>query len=49
MANTYTQLFVYYAFAVQNRFCMINDNVKNGLYKMLIPYGKFFAYILLFY
>jgi len=31
MANTYTQLFVHYVFAVQNRLFLINDNFKNDL------------------
>jgi REP element-mobilizing transposase RayT len=35
MANTYTQLFVHYIFAVQNRLCLISDNFKNDLYKYL--------------
>jgi hypothetical protein len=35
MANTYTQLFVHYIFAVQNRLCLISDNFKNDLYKYM--------------
>jgi len=35
MANTYTQLFVHYFFAVQNRLFLINDNFKNDLYRYM--------------
>ena len=35
MANTYTQLFVHYVFAVQNRLFLINDNFKNDLYRYM--------------
>jgi len=31
MANTYTQLFVHYIFAIQNRLCLINENFKNDI------------------
>jgi REP element-mobilizing transposase RayT len=35
MANTYTQLFIHYVFAVQNRLCLINKNWQNDLYKYI--------------
>ena len=35
MANTYTQLFVHYVFAVQNRLFLIHDNFKNDLYRYM--------------
>jgi hypothetical protein len=35
MANTYTQLYIHYIFAVQNRICLIKDNFKNDLYKYM--------------
>ncbi len=35
MANTYTQLFVHYVFAVQNRLFLINDNFKNDFYRYM--------------
>jgi putative transposase len=35
MANTYTQLFVHFIFAVQNRLCLINDNFKSDIYKYM--------------
>jgi REP element-mobilizing transposase RayT len=35
MANTYTQLYVHYIFAVQDRLCLIQDRWKNDLYKYM--------------
>ena len=35
MANTYTQLYVHYVFAVQNRLSLINDNWRTQLYKYM--------------
>jgi putative transposase len=35
MANTYSQLYVHYVFAVQNRLCLISDKWKEGLYKYM--------------
>jgi putative transposase len=35
MANTYTQLYVHYVFAVQNRLCLIHDNYKDDLYRYM--------------
>jgi putative transposase len=35
MANTYTQLYVHYIFAVQNRLSLISDNFKNDLYRYM--------------
>ena len=33
MANTYTQIYIQYVFAVQNRMSLINNTWKNELYK----------------
>ena len=33
MTNTYTQLYVHYVFAVQNRISLINEKWQNDLYK----------------
>jgi hypothetical protein len=53
MANTYTQLFVHYVFAVQNRLCLIHDNFKNDLYKymngIIVHHGKSLFKPALFY
>lgn len=35
MANTYTQLYVHYVFAVQNRLCLINNKWQDELYKYI--------------
>ena len=35
MANTYTQLYVHYVFAVQDRLCLINNKWQDNLYKYL--------------
>lgn len=35
MANTYSQLYVHYVFAVQNRLCLINDKWQEKLYKYM--------------
>jgi putative transposase len=35
MANTYTQLYIHYVFAVQNRLSLINENWKTQLYKYM--------------
>ena len=35
MANTYSQLYVHYVFAVQNRLSLINEKWKNDLYKYM--------------
>lgn len=35
MANTYTQLYVHYIFAVQNRVCLISPRWQNDLYKYM--------------
>jgi len=35
MANTYSQLYVHYVFAVQNRLCLINNNWQEKLYKYM--------------
>jgi REP element-mobilizing transposase RayT len=35
MANTYTQLYVHYVFAVQNRLCLISNQWKQDLYKYI--------------
>jgi REP element-mobilizing transposase RayT len=35
MANTYTQLYVQYVFAVQNRLCLINRKWQQDLYKYM--------------
>jgi putative transposase len=35
MPNTYTQLFVHFVFAVQNRLCIINQSWKDQLYKYM--------------
>ncbi|MDR0829166.1 MAG: IS200/IS605 family transposase [Prevotellaceae bacterium] len=35
MANTYTQIYVHYVFAVQNRLGLIQDRWKNDLYKYM--------------
>ncbi|NQU32338.1 MAG: IS200/IS605 family transposase [Bacteroidetes bacterium] len=35
MANTYTQLYVHYVFAVQDRLCLINIKWKDNLYKYM--------------
>ncbi len=35
MANTYTQLYIHYVFAVQNRFSLIHNDWKNKLYKYM--------------
>jgi len=35
MANTYTQLYIHYIIAVQNRNCLINTNWKEELYKYM--------------
>ena len=35
MANTYTQLFIHYIFAVQNRKCLINKSWQSNLYKYM--------------
>ncbi len=35
MANTYTQLYIHYVFAVQNRLSLINGNWRTQLYKYM--------------
>jgi REP element-mobilizing transposase RayT len=35
MANTYTQLYIHYIFAVQDRLCLIRETWKNDLYKYM--------------
>ncbi len=35
MANTYTQLYIHYIFAVQNRLCLISPKWQNDLYKYM--------------
>jgi putative transposase len=35
MANTYTQLYIHYVFAVQNRLCLINSKWEEDLYKYI--------------
>jgi REP element-mobilizing transposase RayT len=35
MANTYTQLYIHYVFAVQNRLSLINEKWKTQLYKYM--------------
>ena len=35
MANTYSQLYVHYVFAVQNRLCLINNKWQDKLYKYM--------------
>ena len=35
MANTYTQIYNHYVFAVQNRLCLIQPKWKNDLYKYM--------------
>jgi REP element-mobilizing transposase RayT len=35
MANTYTQIYIHYVFAVQNRFSLIQENWKTQLYKYM--------------
>ena len=35
MANTYTQLYIHYIFAVQNRICIINESWQVDLYKYI--------------
>jgi REP element-mobilizing transposase RayT len=35
MANTYTQIYIHYVFAVQNRFGLIQPNWQNDLYKYM--------------
>jgi REP element-mobilizing transposase RayT len=35
MANTYSQLYVHYVFAVQNRLCRINNKWQDKLYKYM--------------
>lgn len=35
MANTYTQLYVHYVFAVQNRLCLINNKWQDNLYRYM--------------
>jgi len=35
MANTYTQLYVHYIFAVQNRKCLINNSWQDNLFKYM--------------
>ena len=35
MANTYTQLYIHYVFAVQNRLSLIDGNWKTQLYKYM--------------
>jgi REP element-mobilizing transposase RayT len=36
MPNTYTQLYIHYVFAVQNRISLINENWQANLYKYMI-------------
>jgi len=35
MANTYTQIYIHYVFAVQNRLSLIQSKWKNDLYKYI--------------
>jgi putative transposase len=35
MANTFTQLYVHYVFAVQDRLCLINNKWQDNLYKYI--------------
>ena len=35
MANTYSQIYIHYVFAVQNRLCLIQPKWKNDLYKYM--------------
>jgi putative transposase len=35
MANTYTQIYIHYVFAVQNRLSLIQENWKTQLYKYM--------------
>ncbi len=35
MANTYTQLYVHYVFAVQNRLCLLKKHWREDLYKYI--------------
>ncbi len=35
MANTYTQLYIHYVFAVQNRLCLIHSEWQDDLYKYM--------------
>ncbi|MDD3858961.1 MAG: IS200/IS605 family transposase [Bacteroidales bacterium] len=35
MANTYTQLYVHFVFAVQNRLCLISEKWEESLYKYI--------------
>lgn len=35
MANTYTQLYIHFIFAVQNRLCLINKKWQDDLYKYI--------------
>ena len=35
MANTYTQLYIHYIFAVQNRLCLINKSWQADLFKYI--------------
>ena len=35
MANTYTQLYIHFIFAVQNRLCLINKNWQADLFKYI--------------
>lgn len=35
MANTYTQIFIHYVFAVQNRLCLISPKWEGQLYKYM--------------
>jgi len=35
MANTYTQLYIHYVFAVQNRVSLIQENWQSDLYKYI--------------
>lgn len=35
MANTYSQIYIHFVFAVQNRISLINDNWKMDLYKYM--------------
>jgi putative transposase len=35
MANTYTQIYIQYVFAVQNRLSLINENWQTDLYKYM--------------
>lgn len=35
MANTYTQLYIHFIFAVQNRLCLISNKWRDKLYKYM--------------